>query len=235
MAYELKKSEELEAMEKQKEKEKELYGDKEWSPEETLPVIKDMGAVTPESTKISSSTRGVIYKIIGGIFILALGFAFYLMAKYLIFSSGDDITNYLSLSEMEISDTLGIDFEQHDELAKSVQQYSGGTVTVRAGKGLQVVYIDGKQVGVSTDSRDWRFFGIGINDSEKDAIEKMTYQSEGSFTVLNDMLGGSSNSYYYYDTTKNTCFVLTINSKSNRVAYMAYYTDFKTISKDLSF
>ena len=202
MAYELKKSEEVEALEKQKEKDKELYGDKEWSPEETLPVIKDMGAVVPESTKISSSTRGVIYKIIGGIFILALGFAFYLMAKYLIFSSGDDITNYLSLSEMEISDTLGIEFEQHDELAKSVQQYSGGTVTVRAGKGLQAIYINGQQVGVGTDSRDWRFFDVGINDSEKAAMEKMTYQSEGSFTVLRPPQTTSSTTVFAIPASK---------------------------------
>ena len=235
MAYELKKSEELEALEKQKEKEKELYGDKEWSPEETLPVIKDMGAVAPERSKISSSTRSVIYKIIGVLLIFALGFAFYMMAKYLIFSSGDDITDYLTLSESEIADKLGIKFEQHDELAKSAQQYSGGAVTVRAGEGLQAVYIDGRQVGYCTDSRDWRFFGVGINDSEKDALEKMTYKYESSFVVLNDMLEGNSNTYYYYDSAKNTCFVLAINSKSNRVAYMAFYTDFRAISKDLSF
>ena len=160
---------------------------------------------------------------------------FYMMAKYLIGSSGEDITNYLPLTEMEISDTLGIEFEQHNELAKGVQQYSGGTVTVKEGKGLQVVYINGQQVGVCTTSRDWRFFGIGINDPWKDAQGKMTYKSEGSFTVLNDMLEGSSTSYYYYDTAKNTCFVLTVNANSGRVAYMAFFTDFRFVTKDLSF
>ncbi len=196
MGYELKPSEELQELEQKNSAFKEKYGDKDWSPEQGLPNYIDHGTVTPGKVNVSSSKRGVIYKIIGVLLLAALIFGVVKLVQHVLGSGGQDISKYLGMSESEIADMLSISFEQHNELAKGIQQYSGGTVTVREGKGLQIVYIDGKQVGVCTDSHDYRFWGVGINDTDKDVDKLLTYKNDGSFVFINDLLGGSSTSYY---------------------------------------
>lgn len=236
MPYTLKPSDELNQLNQQRASEKEMYGDKDWNPEQGLPEIKDMAAVSTASrTRTQSKSLGIVYKLIGILLIAAVAFGVYLGLKYLIDSGGNDISSYLAYTELEISDMLGIKFEQHDELAPRIQQYSDGKVTVREGEGLQIVYIDGVKVGVCTDSRKYRFFGVGINDADKDVQDLMTFKKNDSFVVLNDLMGGSSTSYYYMDRAGNTCLVITVNEKSNRVVFMSYFTDLEVITKNLSF
>ena len=236
MAYELKPSDELIAREKKEAEEKEKYGDKAWNPEQELPVYKDMGAVMNTGKTIMSTQKklGIVYKIVGVLILAAAIFGIVKAVQYMIGSGGKDISGYLRMSEGELGDMLGITFEQHNEYAKGIQQYSGGEVTVREGKGLEVVYIDGRQVGICTSDRDYRFFGVGINDADKDVQELLKYKSEGSFVVLNDLQGGNSTSYYYYNRAENSCLVITINSKSNRVVYMSYFTELALVTKELS-
>ncbi len=235
MAYELKKSEEMLEKERQEEERIEKYGDHTDELRRDLPVFVDMAATGTTSRKVSNSRRGIIYKIIGLLILAAALFGVYKGIMYLLSSSGEDISQYLGYKESELADFLKLEFKDAPERVKKIQQYSGGTVTVRAADELEVIYINGEQVGVATDGRDYRFFGVGINDSEKDALEKMTFKYDYSFNVMNDLVGGHSKSFYYCDTAKNTCLVLTVNDSSARVAYMTYYTDFNLISKDLSF
>ncbi|GEM_PF-2619946 len=200
-----------------------------------LPPIKHVGGIGSSDVKVIDPNRKLIHKIIGFIvLLLVLGGLFFGIKRFL-YSSGEDITKYLSLSEKEIGSKLKITFEQNDEKAPKIQQYSGGKVTVRSGKGLDIVYIDGKQVGVSTSSQDYKFFDIGIKDPQKDVEKKMTFKSDGVFVVANDLMGGSSTSYFYYDAARKNCFVVTVNGQSNRVANMSYFTDFDTVTRRLSF
>ncbi len=234
MAYELKKSDEQLAEEKKKQEEKEMYGDVPPEPVVDLPTYKDMGAVSSGSAGVTGSNRGIIYKIIG---VLILGVVIFFVIKgirYMLNSGGQDITEYLSASEVELQDHLNLKFEENDQRAKNVPQYSGGTVTVHSANGLDVVYIDGKQVGVATDSRDYRFYGVGINDADKDVYDLLTYPKTSSFVMLNDLMGGNSDSTFYYDKSNNTCLVITVNKKNNRVVYMAYFTDLALITKNVS-
>ncbi len=235
MAYELKKTDEMLEKEKKAEEDRAKYGDAVMEPVRDLPEYRDMSAVKTAGAGMSGSGRKVIYMVVGLLVLAAAVFGIIKGVQYMLGSSGEDISDCLAMSESELASKLGVTFEQHDELAAKVQHYSGKTITVRACDALQVIYADGKQVGVATDSRDYRFFGIGINDPEVDLTELMTYKSDYAFVVLNDLMGGSSESMYYCDTVNNTCLVITVNKKSNRVVYMTYFTDMKTITKDLSF
>ena len=235
MPYELKPSEELQEKEKKNAADREKYGDKDWSPEQGLPNYVDKTAVSTGSANLSSKKRGVVYWIVGIVLLAALAFGVVKVVQSILNSSGEDISRYLGLSEAEIADKLGIKFEQHDELAGRVQQYSGGAVTVREGNGLQVVYIDGKQVGFCTDGHDYKFWGIGINEPEKNVDSLLTYKNDGKFVVLNDLMGGSSTSYYYTNNADNTVFVVTVNGNTNRVVYLSYFTDMSLVTRNLSF
>jgi hypothetical protein len=97
-----------------------------------------------------------------------------------------------------------------------------------------VVYLNGKQIGVNTDSRKYRFYGIGINDPEQTAMKKTTYVYDDSMVVLTDMLGGKSKTYFYYNKKNKDCLALTISDSTNRVVNMTYYTDYKKSTATLS-
>jgi len=237
LAYEIKKNTEILKREKADAEFLEKYGDHTDELRRDLPTYVDMGAVKTASSNLGRKQKrlGVVYKIIGLLLIAALIFGAVLVIKHVIGSGGEDITKYLTFTEVELADHLGLTFEDYNQQAPKIQQYSGGTVTVRQGDTLQVIYINGDQVGVATDGRDYRFYGIGVNDMEADIAELMTFKSDYTFNVINDMMGGSSQSYYFCDTAKNQCLVLTISDKTHRVVYMTFYTDLKLISKDLSF
>ena len=59
------------------------------------------------------------------------------------------------------------------------------------------------------------------------------YKYDNSFVVLNDMAGGTSKDYFYYRKKEGDCLVITVNDTSNRVACLAYYNDYRLVSKDL--
>ena len=237
MPYELKPSEEMDALAKKKEEEKALYGDKEWNPELEAPkfVETSVSVNTGKSFAKSQKHLGIVYKIIGVLLLALLVFGAIKFTQHFVGSGGDDISQYLDKKEAEISAALGIQFEQHDEMAKGIQQYSGGKVTVREGDDLQIVYVDGRQVGVCTSGRGYRFFGIGINEAKTDIAKDMTYKSDETFVVMNDLMGGRSTSTYYANRANNTCFVITVNDDSGRVVYLSYFTDMALITKNLSF
>ena len=51
--------------------------------------------------------------------------------------------------------------------------------------------------------------------------------------VLNDMAGGNSTAYYYYNMSENDCFVLIVNEQSNRVVAMTYFNNYSKITETL--
>ncbi len=200
-----------------------------------LPTYTGPTYIPTEGAGVSNQkTRSIIYKIIGILIIaVIIGGAAYGI-NYMIGSSGKDISNQLILSEAEIGLNLGITFEDNENKVKSVRQYTKGKVTVRSGGDLNIIYVDGKQVGVNTRSRKYRFYNVGINDAEKDVIEAMTYKYDDSMIVINDIMDGESDTYYYYNKKNNDCLVLVVNNRSNRIADMTYYTDYKKMTEQLS-
>ena len=177
--------------------------------------------------------RSIIYKIIGIILVAVLCFFVYKGVSYMTGSGGKDITDELTKSEDEISKDLKITFEDNPARVKSISHFCAGEITVRSGKELHLVYYKDEQIGVNSNSRKYRFFGVGINDAEKTALKNMTYQYDDAFVFSGDLTGGSSDTYYYYNKKNNDCLVLTINKNSARVANMTYFTDFKKATATL--
>ena len=177
--------------------------------------------------------RSLIYKILAGVILLVVAFGIYKGVSYITGSGGKDITSELSKTDSEVAADLKITFEDNPGRLKAIPQYASGEVTVKSGKDLHVIYLKGKQVGFNTDSRKYRFFGVGINDAEKHALENMTYQYDDTFVVLNDILGGNSDTYFYYNKKNNDCFVLTINKGTARVVNMTYFTEMRKMTSKL--
>ena len=194
-------------------------------------TAKPVKEVNVESTR---SRRKMVSIIITSIFVLGILILLWKGINYVVGSGGKDITENLALSEDEISKNLGITFEDNNDRAKWIPQYSGGTVTVRSGDELHVVYINGKQAGVNTDSRKYRFFNVGINDAEYDALNNMTFEYDDSYSVLNDMMEGDSNAYFYCSKKNKDCLVLVVSDKTNRIVSMTYYTSYKKVTAALS-
>ena len=193
-----------------------------------LEPTKSIGAGT-------NSTRAKVTRIIILVVILSLflGVIFY-GVNYLLGSTGKDITIYLNMTEDEIADDLHIKFEDNTDLPAKIPVYiDKNRVTAKSGGGLDLIFINGEKVGVKTDSRKYKFYNVAINMSEKNALDKMTYNFDSSFVVLNDMANGSSKDYFYYRKKEGDCLVITVNDTSNRVACLAYYNDYRLVSKDL--
>ena len=200
-------------------------------PAYTAPPLMNEGGIGAAS---GAEKRSLIYKIIGIVLLLVVVFFIYRGVNYLTGTGGKDITAELTKSEDEIAKDLRIKFEDNDARLKSIPHYAKGTVKVRSGKELHVVYLDDEQTGINSNSRKYRFFGVGINDPEKTAVNNMTYQYEDCMVLANDLIGGNSDTYFYYNTKNNDAFVLAINKNSARVVNMTYFTDCKKMLAGLN-
>ena len=201
-------------------------GDRTIDPEriKDLPTYTGPTMMSDESTGLNSGRkqRKIISLVITGIILAIVGYGIYKGTTYLTGSGGKDITSKLTMTEDELAKDMKIEFEDNADKVKGVQQYSNSKdVKVRSGKELNIIYIDGKQMGINTSSRKYRFFDVGINDAE------------GSLVVLADMTGGHSDAYYYFNKEKNDCLVLNVNKENNRVVNMTYYTDYKKVTETL--
>lgn len=200
-------------------------------PAYTAPPVMNEGGVGAAS---GAQRRSIIYKVIGLVLLLVAIIFIARGVKYMTGSGGKDITDELTKTEEEIASDMKIKFEDNDARLRAIPQYAKGTVTVRSGKDLHIVYLNDEQVGVNSDSRKYRFFGVGINDPEKTALNKMTYQYEDCIVIANDLIAGNSDTFFYYNKKNNDAFVLAINKNSARVVNMTYFTDCKKMLAGLN-
>ncbi len=199
-------------------------------PPYTAPPVTDVKVGTNSSNKVLS----IIFKVVGVLLILAVLFALYKGIGYVTGSGGEDITSKLTLSEEELAQDMDTTFEDNENIVKMIPRYTNGTLTAKTGKELDIVYVDGKQVGVHTNGRKYKFFGVGVNDPLYTAEDKLTYQYDECFQVLTDFLNENSESYFYYNDKNNDCLVLTVSKNTNRVVSMVYYTDYHKMTENLS-
>ena len=201
-----------------------------------LPAYTGPSVIPGGSTGLNSGKkkRNIISLIIVGAILIAVAFFIYKGAMYMTSSSGKDITDKLTMTEEELSKDMGVTFEENADKVRSIYQYSNGTVTVKSAEDLNIVYINGKQVGINTTSRKYRFYDIGINDPNQTVQKKTSYKYENYTTVLSDVIGGNSDVYIYYNTQNNDCLFLIISKNTNRVVNMTYYTDCDKVMENLS-
>lgn len=145
-----------------------------------------------------------------------------------------DITGYVDMEASELEAKLDLDFETNCDMNTRITHYSNGTVTVDGDGEIGVVYIDGKRKGVHIDHKKYNMYGISIGDPEYKVEDKLRFEYDDSFNVLNDMAGGQSTANFYFNTMNNDCLVVIVNDKSARVVAITYFNDYKLISENLS-
>ena len=183
----------------------------------------------------SSKTNEYVITFAGQIFgvLIYAGviFVLYLGLKSFLGSGGQEISDYLRMSENELSTKLNTVFLSDPDLSKSLSAKSSTPIVIHSDGELNIIYYKGQQVGVQTSGRKYQFYGISVNQPEITAVHEMTYKYTGVASEGERSLSGSSNSHFYYNKQSNDCLVMTVNKKSNRIVSLTYYSDFDTVAK----
>ena len=154
---------------------------------------------------------------------------------YMMNPSGKEISNLLDKPEQTISVQLDTTFMNCDKkVIKDVPLYARGDILVHSDGDLNIIYADGKSVGINTVGRKYKFFNVEIGQNQNEAASNMTYKYEKSKEILKDIVGGVSDSYIYYNEKDNTGLILTINAETNKVTGITYYPDLKKATNNVS-
>ncbi|MCM1089445.1 MAG: hypothetical protein NC092_05295 [Butyrivibrio sp.] len=147
-----------------------------------------------------------------------------------------DLTPYLKMTKSDLERTLGVSLSDNPNMLKKIYEYTEGEITVdgNSGNSFGIIYIDGQQSGLHTDSRIYGMYGIKIGDAFISLEDKITYPYERKYEVLNDIGQGASTATFYQNYTNNDCLVVVVNDTSNRVVALTYYSNGKKATEQLS-
>lgn len=171
-----------------------------------------------------------VLRVTGIVIALIIVFVGYEGISYVIDSNGQECSMLLDMPEQHISNQLSTKFRDYDKTVDGLPLYKGKSLTMRTDGELNIIYVSGKQIGVNTTGRKYKFFNVAVNQSEISAVKNMTYKYKKSKEVLEDMSKGVSDSFVYYDEDENTALVLTVNSESNRIVGITYYSDLRAVT-----
>ena len=201
------------------------------------PLFTEPEPVRMTATEIKASTSKTgndIMGIIKWVVILAVVLVGVKLVAGIINPKTTDISAYVDMEKDAIETKLDVELNNNPDMVSRITHYSNGTVTVDGNGKIGVVYIDGVRKGIHTDDKRYKMYGVSIGDGEYQIEDNMTYDYESYFNVLNDMVGGNSTAWFYYNSAKNDCMVVIVNDKSARVVAMTYFNDYKLISENLS-
>lgn len=196
-----------------------------------VPKISNVGSVGV----ILSFFLKLFRKIVGIAVAVALVYITYQGILYVTDSSGFEVARMLSMSEEDISKELDTSFHQDNSLISAATEFPDDSTRIMTDGHLNIIYENNIKVGVNTSSRKYKFYGIGINQPQVQNEKRMSYKYDGIFRRTEDLMGGKSNTYYYYNRQNNDCLAITVNVSSNRVANLTYYTDFSRIEPELNY
>ncbi len=144
-----------------------------------------------------------------------------------------DVTNLVNMSVEGVEKALDVTLNENSSMISQIHQYSDGNVTVYGNGEIGVVYIDDVYAGLHINDKKYSLYGVKIGDSESEAEENMTFPSDDSMSVLNDIMEGNSTTVFYRDKAKGDCFVVIYNDHSNRVVAMTYFKNFYKVTENL--
>ena len=189
------------------------------------------------SQRISDSGKTVQYlitfagQVFGVIIYAGVIFLLYLGLRNFLSSGGKDISEYLRMPEADLAAELKTTFFTNQDLSRSLSGTTSGSIVIHSDDELNIIYYNGKQVGINTTGREYQFYGVSVNQPEITAVHDMTFPYTGKAQEADNMLAGSSTSHFYYSNKNNDCLVMTVNNHSNRVVSITYYSDYDTIAK----
>ena len=181
------------------------------------------------ATKVGKFTRAFmayIFKLAGIAIAVLIVYLCYMGIKYTIDAEGRDLTPFTGYSEPKLEKELGTTFKDNDALAIDIPIHPEGSVSVRTDGRVNLVYVDGKRVAINTSSRKYGLYNIMINEPEIEAVKHTSFLYDGTGFLLDDFLGGTSKTYYYYSSVRNNGIAMTVNDKSNRIVSLTYISDY---------
>ena len=190
---------------------------------EALSQYSDSGKFLRNLFKFFSKMLGIVVAVII-VFIINQGVA------YVIQSKGRDVTTLLRMTEFKIAQNTETTFHEDNSILAELPFTLGENVTVHTNGTLNIIYIDGRKIGVNTSSRKYRFYNMAINQPELEAYHHTSFQSEDSVKIGQNQLDVFSYSYLYYNSVKNDCMLITVNNTSHRIASMTYFSDYRLIA-----
>ena len=197
--------------------------------------INDLELVSDTKVnKAVSILNSIFYKLLSVAIVLMLFFVASKGIDYLSGTGGREISQFADHPENLMAKELDTSFKDESLEDVKIPGLKADGLKVRSDGEIDIVYLDGKKVGVNTDSRNYMLFGVGINQTEIKVSDEMYYNYESCTQAIADLASGSANTYYYYNTKKNDCLALTINTNSNRVVNITYYTDYDRVAEILS-
>lgn len=147
-----------------------------------------------------------------------------------------DVTHLVKLDKEDIEEALDIYLLENPDMIKKIYEYTDSEIAVNgdSNKGIGVVYLDGKQNGLHIDNKKYSMFNINMGDAMVDIEDRMTFEYDENFIVVNDLYEGQSTAVFYCNKTKNECLIVIYNDLSNRVVAMTYFSDMRKVTEQLS-
>ncbi len=186
-----------------------------------------------ETGEVAYRLLKILAKLIGIAIAGFLVFTGYHGVKYISRNSGEEISQLLGKSDYVIAKETETEFTERSSVSATMPMYAEGTVKVTSNGALNIVYLNGKQVGVNTRDKKYKFFGVSVGQSELEVSDWITYNYTGYTAALQGMHTRGSDEYIYYNDKNNDCLIVSMNPKTNRVAAVTYYTDYKKISEEI--
>ena len=188
------------------------------------------------NNRFANTIIDLSYKAIGVMVVFSFVFMAYQgVVKFLDSGSrAQDITHCLTLSEKKIESKLETTFTEDITVKDKIFNDSPDNISVKTDGSLNLIYLNGKRIGVDTSSNQYKFYNIAVNQPEIKALKETTYDYEGYTQSLGGISGRSSKTYYYYNTTKNDCLAVSVNNVTNRISEVTYYSDYSKIKSLLN-
>ena len=155
----------------------------------------------------------------GAIMLVAVVIGIFNGISYLLHSGGTDITTWLSSPERVLEDQLKTYFLLDQSLTSTIKAENGveAKLTVESDGELNIIYLNGKQVGINTSGRKYQFYNVAINQPEINAVRDTHYVYDDYWESVGNLEQAVSRTHYYYNNKNNDCLAMTVNLYSNRI------------------
>ena len=147
--------------------------------------------------------------------------------SYMLGSGGEEISWVFDMPDNLIALKLDTKFKKDKDVVESIPVYTNGRVTVKSNGELNIIYADNKRIGFNNQSRDYKIYGVAINQSGLSVHKKMNFFYDQRYLVVQDAYGSNSDTTFYVNSEDNVCLAVTVNSTSNRVIGVTYFSDFE--------
>ena len=152
--------------------------------------------------------------------------------SYMLYSGGEEISWVFDMPDNLIALKLDTKFKKDTDIVDSIPIYSNDRVTVKSDGNLNIVYVENKRIGFNTQSRDYKIYGVAINQTASSVHKKMNFFYDQRYLTVQDTYGSNSDTTYYVNTEDNICLAVTVNSTSNRVIGVSYFSDFEKATEN---